>query len=769
MSQRRLLIVLILLIATFLRFHRLPDLPPGLNFDEAGNGVAAAEILAGAPRLWWRIGGGKEPVWPYLTALGTVLWGNNPLTLRLLAAMVGVLSVAALYPLTIALFRGRYAFVIAALAMLGLATSAWHLHFSRLGFRAILLPLLSSLAFYCFWSGLTAAARQAVPDNRPFWRVSRRDSCFMWAAFYLALAVYSYLGARLLPVVPIVFAVLQWSRDRLLVWWFRRGGFPESRHGTDTAETNPNENLHQTGSVPQGEAASLFFSLGKLLIYLGLFLSPLIVYFLLNPQDFAARATTVSIFNPAWHKGDLAGTAWRTLTLTAGTYLGLRGDANPLVNLPDQPALPLILVPFFVTGIVASLVELFHPIFAGVWRADLRSTRLRISPHLFLLCWWGIMLLPALLAPEGAPHHLRLIGTIGPTYILVATGFVTLAALLVRLLSFAGISVVRSLPRRKQVSRIAGLLAVVCFTLIGLRTYTNYFKWWPNSVDFTLPLDLYAVRLASSISDAPEDVAYIIPMDIRAGDEARHYTLDYLVSPRRSGAYTYIPVDERNTESLLARAAAGRDELRLVRWTGDKHLEADAKEIVTLLLATTTRSVGLESFPVYEVETYSLEQLDEPDCATNPKIGGSGKCGRPDQPFELPPIDQPVQAEFEGLLRLEAAYVAPKIDPTYRGLVAAVTLAPLAPMDVDYKASVRLLGPAGERVAQKDRVLAHEFHQGTSLWPPETVNEYYLLSVPADVPAGEYTVVMVIYHPDTQAALTAGGAIEVPLGTVQIE
>ena len=89
-------------------------------------------------------------------------------------------------------------------------------------------------------------------------------------------------------------------------------------------------------------------------------------------------------------------------------------------------------------------------------------------------------------------------------------------------------------------------------------------------------------------------------------------------------------------------------------------------------------------------------------------------------------------------------------------------------METNYKVSLRLIGPGGERVAQKDRTLRHNFHQGTSLWPPETVNEYYLLPVPPDAPAGNYTVAVVIYHPDTQAHLVAAGSVEIPLGQVRI-
>jgi hypothetical protein len=90
-------------------------------------------------------------------------------------------------------------------------------------------------------------------------------------------------------------------------------------------------------------------------------------------------------------------------------------------------------------------------------------------------------------------------------------------------------------------------------------------------------------------------------------------------------------------------------------------------------------------------------------------------------------------------------------------------------MDADYKASLRLTGPTGERVAQKDRILLHNFHQGTSLWPPETVNEYYLLPVPPETPPGQYGVSVVIYHPDTQTPLVADSRAEVLLGEVQVK
>jgi hypothetical protein len=709
-----------LLIATFLRLFHLPTLPPGLNFDEAGSGVAALEILSGAPKIWWRLGGGQEPLWPYLTALSTAVLGNMALALRLPAALVGILSVAAVYPLLLALRPGgsgtnrRDAHLIALLAALGLALSDWHLHFSRLGFRAILLPLLSTLAFYFFWHSLKV--------SRFMFHVYVNISLVM-ASLFTALAIHSYLAARLLLLVPLLFFTLQWLIGRI------RRLLP--------AQNNPASASPQT--LPFFPASSLSFLISYFLFLL-LFLSPLILYFSLNPADFVARSTTVSIFNPAWNNGDLFGTAWQTLTATLDTFFGLQGDSNPLVNLPGEPALPPLLVPFFCLGMLLSLYRSFFPTFEPSSRRPPMGNLPTPSPHLFLLCWWTIMLLPALLAPEGAPHHLRLLGAIVPTYVFVAIGLVATTNFLI---SYAS----RFMPPASA-SRLTYLLPATCYLLLAVQTYTNYFVRWPASVDFTLPFDLYAVRLAGDIAQSPPGVGYVLPMDLRAGEEARHYTLDYLLGFHQSRPYTYIPVDEHSAAALLTQAADSKQQLRVVRWTNDKHREADAKEIVTYLLATTAHFQGRESFPVYDIETYTL-----PDSRTI---------------FSLPIINQPIGANFDNLLRLDAAFVPSSAQPG-ADLPIALTVAPLAPMPVNYKISLRLINPGGQRVAQKDRLLLHNFHQGTSLWPPETVNEYYLLPVPPEASPGVYTVVTVIYQPETLAPLIAAGQAEVPVGQVSLK
>lgn len=713
-----LLFLFIILIATFLRLYYLPSLPPGLNFDEAGSGVAALEILNGAPKIWWRLGGGQEPLWPYLTAVTTSIWGNVPLSLRLPAVLAGILTIAAVYRLVLTLFTGygQNRYWLALFAAAGLALSDWHLHFSRLGFRAILLPLFSALAFHFFWQ---VVSRQKIyllrfiPPFKTFYVPG-----LALAALFTALAVYSYLAARLLLFIPVIFLTLQLLIHRRLAIFTK------------------------TKSSPLASSSLLT----PYYLLLTLFLAPLILYFAFNPADLVARSATVSIFNPQWNHGDLFGTVWQTLGLTAGTFFGLTGDANPLVNLPGQPALPLILIPFFGLGLLISLYNAFP---SSAHAPSVQPATLQPSPHLLLLCWWLVMLLPAILAPEGAPHHLRLLGTIIPTYAFIAIGLVGVTNFLHSSLSTLPSPRLAPLPLTTY-----SLLPATCCLILAFQTYNSYFIRWPASVDFTLPFDLYAVRLADDIAHAPPESAYVLPMDVRAGDEARHYTLDYLLNWPHAAAYTYIPVDEPKTPTLLTQAARGKSELRVVRWTQDKHQEADAKEIVTYLLETTARLRSQAKFPVYTIETYTL-----PTTTTT---------------FTLPVITQTLKADFttpdtgQAALRLEAAFVPITV---VRGswLPVAVTLAPLAPMSTDYKASLRLVNQASERVSQKDRDLLHNYHQGTSLWPAEMVNEYYLLPLPPHTPPGEYTVTLLIYQPDSLAPLLVNGSPELPLGQVRLK
>ena len=62
------LLALILCLALALRLWRLDSVPPGLTHDEASNGHDAAAVLRGVRPIYFTVGYGHEPLYPYSVA-----------------------------------------------------------------------------------------------------------------------------------------------------------------------------------------------------------------------------------------------------------------------------------------------------------------------------------------------------------------------------------------------------------------------------------------------------------------------------------------------------------------------------------------------------------------------------------------------------------------------------------------------------------------------------------------------------------------------------
>jgi hypothetical protein len=186
--------VFCLLVAAALRLPNLSNVPPGLHYDEAANGILSADIgLRGELPIFISSYTGKEALFFYLAGIIMRLVGVSVFSLRLTAAFVGMLTVAATYWLGREMLADRRLAILAAAL---LAVSFWHVLFSRLGFRAITQPLLQALTVAALFRGLR---RQ---DNR-------------WLAvggLFLGLTAYTYLAARLFPIlllialIPLIFS-----------------------------------------------------------------------------------------------------------------------------------------------------------------------------------------------------------------------------------------------------------------------------------------------------------------------------------------------------------------------------------------------------------------------------------------------------------------------------------------------------------------------------------------------------------------------------------
>ncbi len=175
-----------LMVAATLRVPELADVPPGVHFDEAANGVLAAEIgLQGERPLFISSYTGKEIFFFYLAGGMMRLLGQSVFALRLTAAFTGIVTVAAAYRLGMEIFRDRR---IALMAAALLAISFWHILLSRLGFRAITQPLWQALAVAALLRGL-------------------RRGRWPWLAFAgvsAGLTAYTYLAARLFPILLLL-------------------------------------------------------------------------------------------------------------------------------------------------------------------------------------------------------------------------------------------------------------------------------------------------------------------------------------------------------------------------------------------------------------------------------------------------------------------------------------------------------------------------------------------------------------------------------------
>jgi hypothetical protein len=699
--------LLIVALGAFLRLYRLGEVPPAFNFDEAAHAVDALDILSGhhfmfSPKLQ-----GVESFFMYFTAGAFFLLGPSPLAQRLVSALIGIATVGVTYLMVREIFHEegeRRRTWLAALTALGLATSFWHVNYSRIGLEVSMTPFFAALSFYFLWRGLRTG----------------RALDYVLSGIWMGLNPYTHLPARFMPIPILLFFVIRW----LLTLRSGKG----------------------QGRSAWGHAWDSFRPLGIVGIAALVTYAPMGVYFISHPDDFLGRSAITSIFNPMMNEGDFWGTLWRSAWGTFGGF-GFTSDKNWLANLPGKSILNPVLAVLFWLGVILTIF------------------RIRRLSYLFIFLTWVILLLPAVITPERSPHFSRMMITACVVYVFPAITLVALCGALKYVLhlgknlwfSFSAPELRYSVgfpemcpvwqERAARVMRITAYLAMaLLFALTGVSTYRDYFDVWAKSDAHYMSFDGYAVELAEHIQadDDPRSV-YVIPRDIRAGEFYPHYTLDFLL---RDGApYRYIPMQEGSVPRLLTEASQGKDMIHLVRWKMDKHKEADPKEYVTMLLEKFGERQGMLSFPAYDILTYALPSEDVD--------------------FTLRPDHAPLHANFGDKILLEdIAYghaTLPALDEGHEipsgGLIWLVlNWRKQVPFPTDYRASIVLEDDRGHVIDHKDRDLIHEWHTRTGSWPEtDSVSDYYLLQVPDGTPPGTYAMRAIVYDAETLERLPTDG------------
>jgi len=385
------LLILIVIIAAFLRLYNIippvGGLPPGLYPDEAMNGNNALEAISTRDyKVFYPENNGREGLFINIQALSIALFGNFPWALRIVSAIFGILTVLGIYFLAKEIFNKNIALLSAFL----LATSFWHINFSRIGFRAIMAPFFLTWGIYFLLKSLNNWKLEIGNWKLP-----------ILGGLAYGLGFHSYIAYRATPLLILIIIALYWFQNKK--WETRK--------------------------------KILLAASGYILMAIIVF-APLGIYFIQNPQDFMGRTTQVSVFSSPTPIKDLTMNILKTTSM-----FNFSGDWNWRHNYAGKPLLFWPVGIFFIIGIILGIRQLFkfqmpsaksQTIFnnQNPNNQNLSSLKFRIS-NLFEICnlrfvilfaWLIIAALPVVISNEGLPHALRAILMVPPVFILAGFG-----------------------------------------------------------------------------------------------------------------------------------------------------------------------------------------------------------------------------------------------------------------------------------------------------------------------------------------------------------
>ncbi len=355
-------LLLILLLAAVFRLWRLDSIPSGLYPDVAINGNDALDSLeTGNFKVFYPENNGREGLFIWLIALSFSIFGPSIWAIKIVAAVFGILTVLGVYLLTKELFKSinhQSPGIIALLSSFFLAISFWHTNFSRIGFRAIMVPFFLVFGFYLLFRGFN----------------KKQLYNFIISGIFFGFGFYTYISYRF---VVFILAIV------LLCWWFI---------------------YKKLDYEKQFLKFTVYCLLSAFIVAL-----PIGIYFLKNPSDFVGRSGQVSIFsqpNPIYAFG-------KSLLINLQMF-NFYGDVNWRHNFAGSPQLLWPIGIFFLIGIILSIKESVNS-FKG-------KNRLKFTVYILLLSWFFFMLLSGVLTYEGIPHSLRVIGVIPAVYIFSGLG-----------------------------------------------------------------------------------------------------------------------------------------------------------------------------------------------------------------------------------------------------------------------------------------------------------------------------------------------------------
>jgi 4-amino-4-deoxy-L-arabinose transferase-like glycosyltransferase len=685
-------ILCVIIAGSLALFFNIGDIPPTYPWsDESEIAADAVATLESGPRLFYpgQLAGGSLAVW--LEAGWMALFGKALVGLRVLNGLVNLISAALLYLLVCQLPLGLHPDFRRALAF----TAALLLAVSTwlLGLGRIAAPnwsLVSLMTTLAFY-----LAWLGLNTNQ------RRY--FLAAGVVTGLLFYSYIPGYFVPLVPAVFLSLIWTINR----------FYELR----------NTKYVSSALLPTPYSLLLFFIVTLIVA------APILIFFALNPAATLQRPLQLADTNELAATGSLAQGA-----VDMASTFGLFPNWLLQGNFEHLAFDPLVTV-LFVVGL---LIALWH------WRNP---------AYLFLLVWWGVMIIPALLSRSASQGFIfevwrRGIGVQPVSFIFPALAVVYLGMTIQRITRERIYGSQSFDPAQDKSPNLpVFLLAVVVgFASAGL-SYWLYFERWANSGAIPALFAEAPVRMVEWMeAEDSADTLFIFPIRPRVSPTTRPelFTMRYLYDGPATIAFPVM--DETTVGQTLSELLQRQPST--VKLMMSSRIEVDPKGYFEYALGSQGQLVGREPLPDYVVTTYQLR----PEASLDPSL-------------------EPTDVNFGQALKLTGRRFQP--GPVTAGQTLGIVLRWLkqAPEEADYNVSLALYdGQDYEWVKVDQPLLSAGNYQTTRHWPPDAESTlYYALPIPVDTPPGQYTVRVVAYNVETGAQLPPiGGLADLSLPLAEI-
>lgn len=195
------ILLLILILAAFLRLWRIDQVPVSLFGDELDVGYHTYSILKTGkdysgnfmPLHFHSFAEWRTPLYLYSSVPTVALFGISPLGVRLPAAIFGILGIWLFYLLIKAFTKKENLSLLSAFL---LAISPWHIQYSRAGFEVTQMLTLYLAGIYFFYRAVKEDGKWLVP-----------------AGFLLALTPWVYSTAKFFLPLTLVIIFGIWFKE----------------------------------------------------------------------------------------------------------------------------------------------------------------------------------------------------------------------------------------------------------------------------------------------------------------------------------------------------------------------------------------------------------------------------------------------------------------------------------------------------------------------------------------------------------------------------